>query len=206
MIRSFEMGTAIDPRSAATEARLLEGTLACLRERGVAGTTSRDIAAAAGVNLAAITYHFGSKDELVARALLHAVRQWLEPARQTLARDGDPASRALEAIALLQRSFGEARDLLPAYFEALVRAPRDDLLRRGVGELLGELRALLRDQIQDQKDQGLLPGWVEPDAMAALLLALADGIALHSALNPEAIDHDAIAVQVAQLLLAARST
>jgi hypothetical protein len=37
-------------------------------------------------------------------------------------------------------------------------------------------------------------GWVEPDAMATLLLALADGIALHAALNPEAIDHDAFAV------------
>jgi hypothetical protein len=132
------------------------------------------------------------------------VRAWLEPARQALARDEDPATKALEAIALLRRSFGAARDLLPAYFEALVRAPRDDVLWRGVEELLGELRALLRDQLQDQQDHGLLPGWVEPDAMAALLLALADGIALHAALNPEAIDHDAIAVQVAQLLLAAR--
>jgi hypothetical protein len=83
-------------------------------------------------------------------------------------------------------------------------APRDDVLWHGVEELLGELRALLRTQIQDQKDHGLLPGWVEPDAMATLLLALADGIALHAALNPEAIDHDAIAVQAAQLLLAAR--
>jgi AcrR family transcriptional regulator len=53
--------------------------LACLRERGVAGTTSREIAAPGGVNLAAITYHFGSKDEFVARALLHAVRKWLSP-------------------------------------------------------------------------------------------------------------------------------
>jgi AcrR family transcriptional regulator len=184
----------------------VQGALECLRERGVAGTTSRDIAAAAGVNLAAITYHFGSKDELVARALLHAVRDWLEPARQALSRAGDPAARALEAIALLRRSFGEARELLPAYFEAFVRAPRDDVLRRGVDELLGELRVLLRDQIQDQKDHGLLPAWVEPDAMAALLLALADGIALHGALDPAAIDHDAIAVQAAQLLLAARST
>ena len=70
---------------------------------------------------------------------------------------------------------------------------------------LDELLApLLRDQIQDQRDHGLLPAWVEPDAMAALLLSLADGIALHSALNPEAIDHDAIAVQAGQLLLAAR--
>jgi AcrR family transcriptional regulator len=158
------------------------------------------------VNLAAITYHFGSKDKLVARALLHAVRQWLEPAKRALSADGDPAAKALEAIALLQRSFGEARDLLPAYFEALVRAPRDDVLRRGIHKLLGELRALLRDQIQDQKDDGLLPDWVEPDPMAALLLALADGIALHAALDPDAIDHQAIAVQVAQLLLAARST
>jgi AcrR family transcriptional regulator len=196
----------MNPRSAATEARLLSGTLACLRERGVAGTTSRDIAAAAGVNLAAITYHFGSKDELVARALLHAVRQWLEPAKQALGGDGDPAAKALEAIALLQRSFDEARDLLPAYFEALVRAPHDDVLQRGIHQLLAELRALLHRQIQVQKDQGLLPGWVEPDAMAALLLALADGIALHAALDPEAIDHSAIAVQVAQLLLAARTT
>ncbi|HKF00084.1 MAG TPA: TetR/AcrR family transcriptional regulator [Actinomycetes bacterium] len=196
----------IDPRSAETETRLLDGTLACLRERGVAGTTSREIAAAAGVNLAAITYHFGSKDELVAHALLHAVRQWLEPARQALTRDGDPTTRALEAIALLQRSFTQARELLPAYFEALVRAPHDDALRRGVDELLSELRALLRDQIQEQKQHGQLPGWVEPDAMAALLLALADGIALHSALNPQAVDHDAIAIQAGQLLLAARST
>lgn len=196
----------MDPRSVATEARLLTGTLTCLRERGVAGTTSRDIAAAAGVNLAAITYHFGSKDELVARALLHAVRQWLEPAKQALVGDGDPAAKALEAIALLQRSFDEARGLLPAYFEALVRAPHDDVLRRGIYQLLAELRALLHHQIQAQKDQGLLPGWIEPDAMAALLLALADGVALHAALDPEAIDHSAIAVQVAQLLLAARTT
>lgn len=170
----------------------------------MAGTTSRDIAAAAGVNLAAITYHFGSKDELLAAALLHAVRRWLEPARRVLSAEGEPAARALEAISLLRRAFGEARELLPAYFEALVRAPRDDALRRGVDQLLGELRALLRDQIQDQRDHGLLPAWVEPDAMAALLLSLADGIALHSALNPEAIDHDAIAVQAGQLLLAAR--
>jgi hypothetical protein len=48
--------------------------------------------------------------------------------------DVDPAARALEAIALLRRSFGEARELLPMYFEALVRAPRDDMLRRGVDE------------------------------------------------------------------------
>ena len=34
--------------------------------RGFADVTMRDIVAAAGVNLAAVNYHFGSKDELIA--------------------------------------------------------------------------------------------------------------------------------------------
>jgi AcrR family transcriptional regulator len=192
----------IDPRSAATRARLLQGTLACLRSRGLAGTTSRDIAAAAGVNVAAITYHYGSKDELVSRALLQAVRAWLEPARQVLARAGAPAAIALEAIELLRRSFDDASELLPAYFEALLQAPRRASLRQGVEQLLGELHVLLRAGMQRQQAAGLLPAWVEPDSMAALFLALADGVALHAALGPVSVDHAAIAGQVAHLLLA----
>jgi len=35
-------------------------------DRGFADVTLRDIVAAAGVNLAAVNYHFGSKDELIA--------------------------------------------------------------------------------------------------------------------------------------------
>ena len=35
-------------------------------ERGLSDVTLRDIVAAAGVNLAAVNYHFGSKDELIA--------------------------------------------------------------------------------------------------------------------------------------------
>eukprot|EP01035_Chromulina_nebulosa_P048187 gene48187-65373_t len=35
-------------------------------ERGFADVTMRDIVAAADVNLAAVNYHFGSKDELIA--------------------------------------------------------------------------------------------------------------------------------------------
>jgi AcrR family transcriptional regulator len=194
----------IDRRSAATRAKLLQGTLACLRSRGLAGTTSRDIAAAAGVNVAAITYHYGSKDELVSQALLAAVRAWLEPARQVLARAGAPAAIALEAIELLRRSFDEASELLPAYFEALLQAPRRAPLRQGVEQLLGELRVLLRAGMQRQQAAGLLPAWVEPDSMAALFLALADGVALHAALGPVSVDHAAIAGQVAHLLLAAQ--
>ncbi len=52
---------------------LLAGARQVILERGVAKATARDIAAAAGVSLAAIGYHFGSKDELVTAALMESL-------------------------------------------------------------------------------------------------------------------------------------
>jgi hypothetical protein len=40
--------------------------------------------------------------------------------------------------------------------------------------------------------------------MAHLLVALADGIALHAVLQPDAVDPDAVVAQALALLLAAR--
>lgn len=48
-----------------TKARILDAAEALFSERGFAGTSTRDITAAAGVNLAAVNYHFGAKAALV---------------------------------------------------------------------------------------------------------------------------------------------
>jgi AcrR family transcriptional regulator len=48
-----------------TRRKLIEGTIATLRDKGIAGTSARAIAAAAGVNQALVFYHFGSVDELI---------------------------------------------------------------------------------------------------------------------------------------------
>ncbi|MGH2785521.1 MAG: TetR/AcrR family transcriptional regulator [Actinomycetota bacterium] len=189
-----------------TESRLLAGATECLRRYGLNGTTSRAIAAAAGANLGAITYHFGSKDELVAQALLETVRGWLAPAMAILKRDMDPAERLVAAVAELQRTFTEAREILPVYLEALVSASRNDTLKRGVEELFTEVRRFLSAQLREQRDAGQLPRWVDPDAFAMLLVATADGIGLHAALEPDAVQPDALAAQAVQLLLASRGT
>jgi AcrR family transcriptional regulator len=187
-----------------TESQLLEGATECLRRYGLRGTTSRAIAAAAGINLGAITYHFGSKDELVAQALLETVRRWLAPAMAILKRDLDPAERLVAAVAQLQRTLTEARDMLPVYLEALVSASRNDTLKRGVEELFTEVRSFLSAQLREQRDAGQLPAWVEPEAFAMLLVATADGIGLHAAIEPDAVQPDALASQAVQLLLASR--
>ncbi len=49
---------------AATKLRILDAAEALFMERGFEATSLRAITAAAGVNLAAVNYHFGSKEEL----------------------------------------------------------------------------------------------------------------------------------------------
>jgi AcrR family transcriptional regulator len=48
-----------------TRRKLIDGTIATLRDKGIAGTSARMIAATAGVNQALIFYHFGTVDQLI---------------------------------------------------------------------------------------------------------------------------------------------
>ncbi|GAA5003457.1 hypothetical protein GCM10025734_40840 [Kitasatospora paranensis] len=55
---------------------LLAGAKRCLYEKGYGRTTARDIASAAGVSLAAIGYHYGSKEALLTQATIQALGEW----------------------------------------------------------------------------------------------------------------------------------
>lgn len=55
-------------KSQETKTKLLDGALRTLTEHGIAKTSARTIATAAGVNQALVFYHFGSVDELLAAA------------------------------------------------------------------------------------------------------------------------------------------
>jgi AcrR family transcriptional regulator len=63
------MSTLQEERSAETRRKLLDAAVACLYERGYAGTTTTEIAARAGVSRGAQLHHFPRKDEMVVSAL-----------------------------------------------------------------------------------------------------------------------------------------
>ena len=137
-----------------TRQRLLDATRRCIGAKGLAATTSRDITAEAEANLAAITYHFGSKDDLVAEALLEALRAWLTPTLDVLQGGGDPAARTMVAIQTLITTFDEHRAEAPAFLHALVEAPRIAPLQAGVVRLWDELRAVLAETITEMQQAG----------------------------------------------------
>lgn len=186
-----------------TRKRLLAGARRCIVAKGLARTTSRDIVGEAAVNLAAITYHFGSKNELVAQALLETLQEWLEPTLRVLVEDGDPSVRALAAIEKLVSSFEEHRGDAPALLQALVESPRIPSLQAGVAGLWAQLRRLLAAQMVDMQAGGALAPWVDAEAMAALLVAVAAGLVLQIVVDPHGPAMTAMAGQFGGLLLAA---
>ncbi|WBB67149.1 TetR/AcrR family transcriptional regulator [Micromonospora sp. WMMD812] len=73
---------------AGTREKLIDGALVAIRTHGIAGTSARSIAAAAGVNQALVFYHFGSVDDLLAEACRSATTARVAVYRERFARVG----------------------------------------------------------------------------------------------------------------------
>lgn len=103
---------------------LLTGAVKCLKEKGWARTTVRDIAAAAGVSHAAIGYHFGTREALLTAAFVQAMEEWGAQTDRA-APQGD-----LESIWDARiRSFHEDRELWLASIEAMIQSEHNAKLR-----------------------------------------------------------------------------
>ena len=102
---------------------LLAGARACLLEKGYARTTARDIATASGVSLAAIGYHFGSKDRLLNEALFQAIGEWGDQIEEAFRKAGGqtPAERFERIWASIAETFDENRALWLASFELIMQ-------------------------------------------------------------------------------------
>jgi len=113
---------------------LLAGAKRSLLEKGYDRTTVRDITAAAGgVSMAAIGYHFGSREALLTAALVGALEELgAEVLRHPFAKGASGAvgeERYLRAWADLIRSFTEHPPLWLASIEAFLQAQRSPELR-----------------------------------------------------------------------------
>jgi AcrR family transcriptional regulator len=193
-------------RDSGARDRLLTAARQCVRERGIAHTSSRSVADRAGVNLAAITYYFGSKDDLVAAALADELREWLEPALAQLRETDDPVARLLGAMHALSERFDVERDRVPGLLEVFVQAARDPGAREPIVVIWNEVNAQLRATLAELRARNFVPAWVDPDAMSALIIAVVAGTVVSVTVDPEGVQHRDVAAQFATLLVNAGGT
>src|SRR5215467_2759388 len=113
---------------------LLAGAKRCLIEKGYARTTARDIAAASGVSLAAIGYHFGSKEALMNQAIYEFVGEWGDELERTLSAEGGPDGEPLKRFeSIMERTIesfgGPARGMWAAQLELMGPMEHNEELR-----------------------------------------------------------------------------
>jgi len=157
---------------------LLDGARRCIIEKGYARTTARDIAGAAGVSLAAIGYHFGSKEALMAEALLGTGIQ-IGDALDVALR-GAPKGELLGRIwDESLRAFGDERELLAASMENLAQIDRipvvAERLRAAQGAAISGIAELLA--LDDDERRSL----------AAYYFALVNGLAVIWLIDPSIV-------------------
>ena len=95
-------------RTTATRQKLFDASMELIGERGAAGVTVDEIAAAAGVSKGTVYYNFGSKSELIAQLLRHGVDILL--ARLLSVRDD-----AADPLAAMDEMIGQAMDFMAEY-------------------------------------------------------------------------------------------
>lgn len=159
--------------------QLIEGTLRCLERLPAERVTARAIAAESGANLASITYHFGSKDNLVTEAVIEGLDRWLD---EVAARLGDlerspPATRFRRAAEVIETTRRRHAGLAKNFVGALAKAQHDtrvrELLAAGFRRSRPNVAVLL----------GLGPDQPGEDA-GGLVLALFNGLLFQTLLEP----------------------
>jgi AcrR family transcriptional regulator len=85
-----------------TRTRLMDAALDLLAERGEDGVTLRAVTDAAGANVAAVSYHFGSLRSLLDASVEHALERYLDAQEEALG-DLSPESTLEELAAAFAR-------------------------------------------------------------------------------------------------------
>jgi AcrR family transcriptional regulator len=101
-------------RTTATRQKLFDASMELIGERGAAGVTVDEIAAAAGVSKGTVYYNFGSKSDLIAQLLRHGVD--ILKGRLLGAPDGaGTAAPGGDPLLAMEAMIGQAMDFMAEY-------------------------------------------------------------------------------------------
>ncbi|MBB5802384.1 AcrR family transcriptional regulator [Saccharothrix ecbatanensis] len=165
-----------------TRQRLIDGAIDAIRRHGIAGTSARTIATAAGVNQALIFYHFGSVHDLLEAACLASTESRVAPFRDRL--DGVTSLRQLldvgRRLHAEERSVGNvmvlAQMLAGAQSDPKLAEATSAALHLWIAPIEGVLERLLADSP--------LAGFVDTAGLARAVSAGFIGLELFEGVDP----------------------
>ncbi len=184
-----------DQQSQETADRILETARELLANGGWQALSIGSIAAEAHVYRAAINYHFGGKDALVACLVESAYREAGERVMQKVHQEPTGASRVHDILLYFLHLAGPQNDLL--FFEVFGHALREPHMRAQLRQLYDDWTDRLVVALSESTDPSAVAR-VRPYALVARMLI--DGAIVDHLIYPEA-DNYAVALAAAEEML-----
>ncbi len=162
--------------------RLIDAARRCVAARGFQSLTVDDVCLEAGVSKGAFYGYFDQKQDLLLALIDDESADMDEVMGELGAHGGDVVDRLRRfAREMVRRGDDPSRLQIRADMWAEMHADRS--VRERWADVVARRRLLLRSWIE----QGVATGELEPipaNALAAILLALADGLVFHAGLDP----------------------
>lgn len=181
------------PRTAAPEERrqqLIEATIRCVANRGLAETTIATVAQEAGLSQGIINLHFQSKERLLTETLRYLADEYRNACREAAVAAGDSPVAGLQALVDLdfRRSIC-TRDKLAVWFAFWGERKFRPTYRRICAARDKSYEDMVRVLCAKLCEQGDYPD-VEPALVADGLSALTDGLWLDLLVRPESMSRE----------------
>jgi AcrR family transcriptional regulator len=172
-------GTTGTGEGSATRRRILQIALTLMSQRGVDGTSMRDLASAAGLNVASLYHYFPSKRDLLESVLIEQGYMPIPPV-QVAAEDGGTVVEPLTLTQLLTEIMTSMFDVEDFVRLMVGEAMRGEATARAVGvDLFASFEKSIEDWVTDNRpDLNEGPGAA---AVARLLSAMVVGIFIQHA-------------------------
>ena len=165
--------------------RIVDAMRSSVGARGAAASTFDHVAREAGVSRGLLHYYFGTKERL----LVEVVRRDCDLRMEVLDVAFRQAATADELVDALVRSLeellAESPEFMSLLFEIFTSSRTNPELAPEMAELMRRTRVHLAGLLEAKRDDGGIALAADPEAIASVLFALAEGLALRMLSEPE---------------------
>ena len=168
----------------ATREEILDVAFELFVRKGYDRTSVREIARSTGLSQAGLLHHFSSKEELFVEVLRRRDERNSEAYRSKAGED-----ISVGGLVSVVAHNAQEPGLVRLYVTMSAESTDEESPARGFfEERYRWLRGEVAQDIRRQQERGELSGQLDPDAVASLLIAAADGLQIQWLLDPHGLD------------------
>jgi AcrR family transcriptional regulator len=192
-------------RQAHTRHCLLEAAARVFARRGLVQASVDEVAADAGFTKGAVYANFGSKEELFLEMLDARFDRRLADMDRALSTDEPPEAQARAAGQDFVDYLSGDPEWARLFFEAALYAGRDETFRVKLQSRYAAMRERMAELLRQRTEAGGFDPGIPFDELAAMIFAMANGVAFERFVEPDAGPDDLLGSMLELFTLGAAS-